>query len=475
MHSDSGFQRDLTRRLFLTGTSSHIGMAALATLLPKKLLAGAEQPHFAPRAKRVIFLHQSGAPSQIDLFDPKPVVRARHGEELPDSLRGGQRLTTMTANQAAKPLTGSPFHFAPCGQCGTELSELLPFTAGVVDEICLIRSMVTDAINHDPAITLIQTGSQLPGRPSVGAWASYGLGSECEDLPAYLVMISGGAPGDQPLSGRLWSAGFLPSHHQGVKLRGQGDPVLYLSNPAGVNGKVRRRMLDSLRELNELQARLTGDPEIDSRIAQFELAFRMQTSVPDLVDLRDEPEHTWTLYGADAKRPGTYAANCLLARRLVERGVRFVQLYHRGWDHHLHLESRIRGKCQETDQASAALVADLEQRGLLDETLIIWAGEFGRTVYCQGQLDARDYGRDHHPRCFSVWLAGGGIRGGIVHGRTDEFGYNVVQDPVNIHDLHATILHCLGIDHERLVYRAQGRHHRLTDVAGKVVQTVLQP
>ena len=464
---------DLTRRLFLAGTGSRLGMMALATLLPRRLLGTPTALHFPARAKRVIFLHQSGAPSQIDLFDPKPALSTRHGEELPESVRRGQRLTTMTAKQGSKPLAASPFQFSAQGKCGTELSELLPYTGGVADELCLVRSLYTEAINHDPGVTLLQTGSQLPGRPSIGAWASYGLGSECEDLPTYVVMISGGMPGDQPLSGRMWSAGFLPSQHQGVKLRGSGDPILFLSDPPEVTRGMRRRMLDAVGELNAIESAATGDPEIESRTAQFELAFRMQSAVPELVDLRDEPAHVLAEYGPDVRRPGSYAANCLLARRLAERGVRFIQLHHRGWDHHLDIESRIRGKCRETDQPSAALLADLQQRGLLEETLVVWAGEFGRTVYSQGALKKEHYGRDHHPRCFSIWLAGGGIRRGITYGETDELGYNVVRDGVHIHDLHATMLHCLGIDHERFTYRFQGRHHRLTDVAGRVVTEIL--
>ena len=466
-------QRLMSRRCFLGGSCSHLSLAALTTLIPDQLLASPKVAHFPATAKHVIFLHQSGAPSQIDLFDDKPGLRQRHGEELPESVRLEQRLTTMTAEQDTKPLIASPFRFGRHGQGGVVLSDLLPFTAKVADHLCVIRSMHTESINHDPALTLMHTGSQQPGRPSIGAWASYGLGSECENLPAYLVMVSGGSPGDQPLSGRLWSSGFLPSELQATKLRGTGDRVLYLSNPPGITPSIRRRMLDALRELNERRASITGDREIASRIAQFELAFEMQTSVPELVDLSDEPRHVVDAYGSDVHQPGSYASNCLMARRMVERGVRFVQLYHRGWDHHLNLESRIRGKCRETDQASAALVADLAKRGLLQDTLVVWTGEFGRTAYCQGKIDSKDYGRDHHPRCFSMWLAGGGVRGGMTYGATDEFSYNVVENPVHIHDLHATLLHCLGIDHERLTYRLQGRHHRLTDVAGNVVHDVL--
>ena len=474
----------LTRRQFFGRTSTGLGVAALASLLNESLFAepqsgAAKQrglpglPHFKPRAKRVIFLHQSGAPSQIDLFDHKPELDKQHGKELPESVRMGQRLTAMTSSQEKRPITRSLFEFARQGECGAQLSELLPHTAKVVDDLCIVRSVFTEAINHDPAITFIQTGSQQPGRPSIGAWMSYGLGNESENLPAFCVFISGGEVGDQPLFGRLWGAGFLPSQHQGVKFRGGKEPVLYLNNPPGINAKTRSRMIDGLAELNQIEHEAFGDPEIITRIEQYELAQAMQTSVPELVDLADEPQHTFDLYGVEARRPGTYAANCLLARRLVERGVRFVQLYHRGWDHHLKLPERIRQKCQQTDQPSAALVADLKQRGLLDDTLVVWTGEFGRTVYCQGTLTGTDYGRDHHPRCFSMWLAGGGIKSGQTVGRTDDFSYNIVADPIHVHDLQATILHCLGIDHERLTFRSQSRDFRLTDVYGKVAEKLL--
>jgi len=476
----------MARRQFLGQASLGLGTAALASLVSPTVgfatppvAANTRRtgqpglPHFAPSAKHVIFLHQSGAPSQIDLFDPKPVVDRRHGEEIPASVRGEQRLTTMTSGQTSKPLTASPFAFSKHGAAGLELSELLPYTAEVADDLCVVRSMYTEAINHDPAITLVQTGFQQPGRPSMGAWASYGLGSENENLPTYVVSISGGAPGDQPLFDRLWSAGFIPTRHQGVRLRSGRDPVLYLSNPRGVSRDARRAMLDGLATMNRMQFESSGDPEIQTRIAQFELAYRMQTSVPDLVDLSDEPEHTFDLYGAAARQPGSYAANCLQARRLVERGVRFVQLFHRGWDHHTRINSRLPEKCLETDQASAALVQDLKQRGLLKDTLVVWAGEFGRTVFCQGQQNGDAWGRDHHPRCFSIWLAGGGVRPGMTFGRTDDFSYNVTSGATHIHDLQATILHCLGIDHTRLTYRHEGRDHRLTDVAGEVVRDIL--
>jgi len=468
----------LTRRQFLGRASMGVGVAALASLLQPQArceAAAGDGPvsHFAPRAKRVIFLQQSGAPSQIDLFDYKPGLKDWHGRETPDSVRMGQRLTTMTSDQESLPITASPFKFARHGECGAELSELLPSTARVADELCIVRSMHTEAINHDPAMTLLQTGTEQPGRPSLGAWLNYGLGSENEGLPGFVVLISGGSPGDQPLFGRLWGAGFLPSQHEGVRLRSRGAPMLYLDNPPGIDRAIRRRMLDCQAELNQLQFDLVGDPEVAARIAQFELAFRMQDSLPRPADFADEPPHTFELYGEDAKQPGTYAANCLLARRLVEQGVRFVQLFHRGWDHHTSIVSRIQGKCQQTDQASAALVQDLKQRGLLKDTLVVWAGEFGRTVFCQGKLASSDYGRDHHPRCFSIWLAGGGAKPGLTYGRTDEFSYNIVEHPVHVHDLQATLLYCLGIDHERLTFRHQGRDHRLTDIGGRVVHGIL--
>ena len=463
-----------SRRGFLGQAGTGIGVAALASLLNPRLFADTDGlAHFMPTAKRVIFLHQSGAPSQIDLFDDKPGLSRWHGQETPAAVRREQRLTTMTSTQASLPVTASPFKFARHGESGTSLSELLPHTSRVVDDLCIVRSMYTEAINHDPAITMIQTGTEQPGRPSIGAWVSYGLGSENEDLPAFVVLLSGGVPGDQPLFGRLWGSAFLPSQHQAVKFRGKGDPVLYLNNPAGITPDIRRRMLDSLGELNRIQSVATGDAEIDARIAQFELAYRMQQSLPRIANLAEEPAHTFELYGEDAKQPGTYAANCLLARRLVEQGVRFVQLYHRGWDHHTNIVSRLQAKCRETDQASAALVQDLKQRGLLKDTLIVWAGEFGRTVFCQGDIASSDYGRDHHPRCFSIWLAGGGIRPGLTYGETDDFSYNVAGNPVHIHDLQATILRCLGIDHEQLTYRYQGRDHRLTDIGGRVVSQIL--
>jgi hypothetical protein len=381
----------------------------------------------------------------------------------------------MTATQASFPVAPSKFQFARHGRGGAWLSELLPHTAQVADELCFVKSMFTEAINHDPAITFFQTGAQLAGRPSIGAWLSYGLGSENHDLPAFVAMVSQGSgnAADQPLYDRLWGSGFLPTKYQGIKFRSVGDPVLYLSNPPGLGDRTRRRILDDLARLNQLKLDEFGDPEIATRIAQYEMAYRMQTSVPELTDVSAEPQHIFDLYGPDARKPGTFAANCLLARRLAERGVRFIQLFHRGWDQHTNLPKQIAGQCSDTDQASAALIKDLKQRGLLEDTLVIWGGEFGRTVYCQGKLTADDYGRDHHPRCFTIWLAGGGIKGGLTYGETDDYCYNITRDPVHVHDLHATLLHCLGIDHTKLTYKFQGRHHRLTDVHGHVVKQIL--
>ena len=465
---------DLTRRHWLQTCSAGLGSIALTSLLADEQ-SPSGQTHFSPRAKRIIYLFQSGAPSQMDLFDPKPNLADLRATELPDSIRKGQRLTGMTSRQASFPIAPSMFKFAKHGKGEATISELLPHTAGVADELCFIKSMHTEAINHDPAITFFQTGNQLAGRPSIGSWLAYGLGSENADLPAFVVMISNGSgnPADQPLYDRLWGSGFLPSKYQGVKFRSIGDPVLYLSNPPGQDAATRRRVLDDLAELNRLKLDEYRDPEIATRISQYELAYRMQTSVPELTDVSSEPEHIFDLYGPDARKPGTFAANCLLARRLAERGVRFIQLFHRGWDQHLNLPKAIRGQCRDTDQPSAALILDLKQRGLLEDTLIVWGGEFGRTVYCQGKLTAEDYGRDHHPRCFSIWLAGGGIRGGYSHGATDDFSYNIIENPVHVHDLHATLLHCLGIDHTRLTFKFQGRYYRLTDVHGEVVKPVL--
>ncbi len=469
-----------TRRQFFGRTAAGIGPVALSFLLRGEgygATAGGlpDLPHFAPRAKRVIYMFQSGAPSQIDLFDHKPLLRKYHGQDLPDSVRKGQRITGMTSGQDRLPVAASLFKFQPHGQSGTELSELLPHTAKVVDDITLVKTVQTDAINHDPAITFIQSGFQQPGRPSMGSWVSYGLGSANRDLPGFVVLISQGSNlnQSQPLFSRLWGSGFLPSRYQGVKFRSSDDPVLYLSNPKGIDASTRRSMLDAVSEINRLRSQEFGDPEIETRIAQYEMAYRMQTSVPELMDLSGEPEHVFERYGPDSRKPGTYAANCLLARRLAERDVRFVQLFHRGWDQHTDLPRDIRLQARDTDQASAALIMDLKERGLLQDTLVIWGGEFGRTVYCQGKLSETNYGRDHHPRCFTMWMAGGGIKPGTTHGQTDDYCYNVVEDPVHVYDLQATALHCLGVDHKRLTFKYQGRHFRLTDVHGEVVEPLL--
>jgi hypothetical protein len=466
------YQHAINRRALLKGSACAVGTAALAGLFSRETRAA--ETHYAPRAKRIIYLFQSGGPSHLELLDYKPRLKEFHGKELPDSIRQGQRLTGMTSGQKSFPVIAPKFGFHQAGQAGTWISDLLPHTGKVLDDVCLIRSMHTEAINHDPAITYIQTGSQQPGRPSLGAWLSYGLGSEAEDLPAFIVLISHGSGRDanQGLLERLWGSGFLPSNHQGVKLRSSGDPVLYLSDPPGIDRDLRREMLDGLAKLNERQLQQSGDPEIATRIAQYEMAFRMQASVPELTDLSKESAATFELYGEDAKKPGTFAANCLLARRLLERGVRCVQLYHRGWDQHGGLPTNIPKQAKDVDQPQAALIRDLKQRGMLEDTLIVWAGEFGRTVYGQGGLQD-DYGRDHHGRCFSTWLAGGGIKGGVVHGETDDYGYNIVRDGVHIHDMNAIILHCLGFDHKRLTFRFQGRDYRLTDVHGEVVTPLL--
>lgn len=480
------FELALTRRQLFGRASTGIGAAALASLLNPQLFADETQrdpktgglvglPHFAPKAKRVIFLHQSGAPSQIDLFDYKPKLNQFRGTELPDSVRKGQRITGMTSGQSSLPVASSMFKFSQHGKSGAWVSELLPHTAKIVDDITIIRTMNTDAINHDPAITFIQTGSQQPGRPSMGSWVSYGLGSENQNLPAFVVLISqaNSLNIDQPLFSRLWASGFLPSSYQGVRFRSSGDPVLYLADPAGIDKESRRRMLDAVGMLNQITAKKYVDPEIETRISQYEMAYRMQTSVPDLMDLSKEPDSVFEMYGPDSRKPGTYAANCLMARRLAERNVRFIQLYHRGWDQHNDLPRDLALQCKGTDQASAALVQDLKQRGMLDDTLVVWGGEFGRTVYCQGKLTETNYGRDHHPRCFAMWLAGGGTKPGVVIGETDDFSYNVVADPVHIHDLQATAFHCMGVDHKRLTFKFQGRHFRLTDVGGEVVKKIL--
>lgn len=466
----------LSRRQFLAQSTLGLGTAALASLLAEEGHAQSPAlPHFPPRVKRIIYLFQSGAPSQMDLFDYKPRLADLRGTELPESIRRGQRLTGMTATQESFPIAPSRFRFARHGKSGAWISELLPHTARIADELCFVKTLYTEAINHDPAITFFQSGAQLAGRPSMGAWVAYGLGSESRDLPAFVVLISNGTgnPADQPLYDRLWGSGFLPTRYQGIKFRSVGDPVLYLSNPEGLDDTARRRMLDDLGRLNQMRLQEVGDPEIATRIAQYEMAYRMQSAVPELTDLSREPASTFTMYGENARTPGTYAANCLLARRLAERGVRFIQLFHRGWDQHTNLPRQIQGQCQDTDKASAALILDLKQRGLLDDTLVVWGGEFGRTVYCQGTLTAENYGRDHHPRCFTIWLAGGGIKPGFSFGETDDFSYNITENPVHVHDLHATMLHLLGIDHRRLTFRYQGRNHRLTDVHGTVVQDIL--
>jgi hypothetical protein len=474
----------LNRRYFLERCSLGLGSAALTSLLNPKLFAAPSetQPrgalpalHHAPKAKRVIWLFMADAPSQLDLFDYKPKLQEFFDKDLPESVRKGQRITTMTSGQKRLPVAPSVFKFAQHGKTKAWLSELLPNLGTVVDDITIVKTVFTEAINHDPAITFIQTGSEIPGRPSMGAWLSYGLGSPNQNLPAYVVLhsrIPSGAQ-TQALFSRLWGAGFLPTKHQGVALRSVGDPVLYLSNPPGVNPEARREMLDGLAALNQKRLEAKGDPEIAARIAQYEMAFRMQTSVPELIDVSKEPKHVLEMYGPEVTQPGTFAYNCLLARRLAERGVPFTQVFLRGWDHHGGLPGSIRKMAPAVDQPSAALIKDLKQRGMLDDTLVVWGGEFGRTVYSQGTLTKDNYGRDHHPRNFTMWLAGGGIKRGLVHGETDDFSYNVAEKPVHIHDLNATLLHCLGIDHEKLTYRFQGRDFRLTDVHGKVVSEIL--
>lgn len=482
---------ELTRREFFGRTAQGLGAMALATMLPTRLFAQApnnnQAPHFPAKAKRIICLFQAGGPAQQDLFDYKPLLNERHGQPLPEGIRKNQRLTAMSANQAVIPLARSPFKFAQHGKSGAWISELLPNIAGVADELCFVKSMWTEAINHDPAITFFQTGSQLAGRPSFGSWISYGLGSMNQDLPAFVVLASANQ-GDQPLYARLWGSGFLDSRYQGVRFRSGGDPVLYLSNPDGICNSGRRAMLDRLADLNREQFQRELDPEIESRIAQYELAYRMQTSVPEVTDLSKEPDEVFELYGADARKPGTYAANCLLARRLAQKGVRFIQLYHQGWDHHGGLVGGMRDQCRETDQPTAALIKDLKRLGMLEETLIVWGGEFGRTSYSQGPLDPNSFGRDHHPRCFTIFMAGGGVKAGTTYGRTDDYGYNLAdadgnpiepskltftEGAVHVYDLQATLLQLLGIDHKRLTFAYQGRDFRLTDVHGHVVPALI--
>jgi hypothetical protein len=421
----------------------------------------------------VVYLFMSGGPSQFETFDYKPELAKMQGQGLPDSIRNGQRLTGMSANQALLPIASSFANFKQYGKSGTWVSELLPYTAQVVDELCIIKSMFTEQINHDPALTFFQTGHQLPGRPSIGSWLSYGLGSENKNLPAFIVLVSKNASRDQPLYARLWGNGFLPSQHQGVQFRSGNDPVLFLNNPEGYDGKDRKEMLDYLSKLNQLQNEVWGDPEVDARMSQYELAFRMQTSVPDVMDTSNEPDEVFDLYGPDSREKGTFAANCLLARKLLEKDVRFVQLYHQGWDHHGSLPQGMKQQCKQTDQASAALIMDLKRRGMLDDTLVIWGGEFGRTAYSQGKLEKDNYGRDHHPRCFTMWMAGAGVKPGMTYGQTDDFSYNIIKHPVHVHDFHATLLHIMGINHEQLIYKYQGRRFRLTDVSGKVINDIL--
>jgi len=484
----------VTRRALLGRGAARLGAVALATLLNPRLLArdGAGDrgalagggpdlgilggvPHFAPRAKRVIWLFMSGGPSQLDLFDWKPGLARHYDADLPDSVRNGQRFTTMTSGQARFPVAPTIYRFAQRGESGAWMSDLLPRLATVADDLCIVRSVFTESINHDPGITFLHTGSELPGRPCLGAWLSWGLGSPNRNLPSFVVLHSSwsGKRDAQALFSRLWGSGFLPSRHQGVALRAQGDPVLYLSNPPGIDAGARRRMLDDLEQLNRERHEAVGDPEIQTRIAQYEMAYRMQSSVPELTDLSGEPKSVLDLYGPEATTPGTFAANCLLARRLAERDVRFVEVFLRDWDHHFDLTRDLPLMCRDMDHGAAGLIQDLKQRGMLDDTLVVWGGEFGRTVYCQGALSRENYGRDHHPRCFTMFLAGGGIRPGITWGETDDFSYNVVRDGVHVHDLNATILHCLGLDHTKLTFFLQGRDYRLTDVHGEVVRGLL--
>ena len=468
----------MNRRIFLKNGLVSLGSAALASMAgtektPLLSSKSNDLPHFSPKAKRVIYLHQSGAPSQLELFDYKPKLMEMFGQELPDSIRKGQRVTGMTADQRSFPLALGDFNFKQYGESGAWMSDLLPYQQKMADELCFIKSMHTDAINHDPAITFIQTGSQQAGRPSIGSWLSYGLGSENKNLPDFVVLLSRSNNYDQPLYAKLWGNGFLPSEHQGVMFQSGENPVHYLNNPSGMNDRSRRRMLNYLNALHESQYQHTKDESIQSRIAQYEMAYRMQLSVPEALDISKEPQHVFDLYGEDARKPGTYAANCLLARKLAENGVRFIQLYHQGWDQHGNLPSEIRKLTKDTDQASAGLLEDLKQRGLLDDTLVIWGGEFGRGCYSQGKLTPKNYGRDHHPKCFTVWMAGAGIKKGTTIGQTDEFGYNIVKDPVHVHDFQATIMHLMGIDHERFTHKYQGRRFRLTDVHGKVVKEAL--
>ncbi|MFK5973191.1 MAG: DUF1501 domain-containing protein [Flavobacteriaceae bacterium] len=484
-------EKQWDRRNFLTKTSLGLGALALGSLMNTQKsfasLSGANKendvvnpilrnhlglPHHLPKAKRVIYLFQSGGPSQLDMFDYKPKIKKMFGQDLPASVRQGQRLTGMSANQSIFPIAPSIMEFKQYGESRAWVSELMPYLSEVVDDLCFIKSMQTDAINHDPAITFMQTGNQLPGRPSIGSWLSYGLGSDNENLPTFITLITKNMPG-QPLYSRLWGNGFLPTKHQGVQFRSGKDPVLYLSDPENYDGNDRRNMLDYLGKLNDLQYDTYGDPEIQARMAQYEMAFRMQTSVPEVTDVSDEPDYIFDLYGKDSREPGTYAANCLMARKLLEKDVKFVQLYHQGWDQHIGCPEGVREQCKRTDQANAALIKDLKQRGMLEDTLVIWGGEFGRTVYSQGRLTKTDYGRDHHPKAFTMWMAGAGVKPGFIYGKTDDFSYNVIENPVHIHDFHATLMHLFGIDHEQLIFKHQGRRYRLTDVHGNVVKDLL--
>jgi hypothetical protein len=463
-----------TRRHFLGTSALGMGALALRHLTPEAAAAEkAARTHFPAKAKRVIYLFQAGGPSQFETLDPKPLLREKHGQDLPDSVRKGQRLTGMSGNQSRLPLAGSFTEFKKYGRSGVEYSDIMSETGAMADDICVIRSMHTEAINHDPGITFFCSGSQIAGRPSMGAWASYGLGSMNENLPAFIVLVSQDATKDQPLYSRLWGSGFLPSEHQGVQFKAGKEPVLFLTNPEGVSPHARRGMLDALGKLNGVQRANELDPEVDARLAQAEMAYRMQTSVPEVTDISGESKETLEMYGESVNQPGSFAANCLLARRLIEKGVRFVNLFHQGWDNHGGLPGGIRRQCKQTDKPAAALLKDLKRRGLLEDTLVVWGGEFGRTAYCQGKMTKDNYGRDHHPRCFSMWMAGGGVKGGYVHGTTDDFGYNIASDGVHVHDLHATMLHLMGVNHERLTFKFQGRYYRLTDVHGHVVKPVL--
>lgn len=484
-------EKQWDRRNFLTKTSLGLGALAFGSLLnAEKVFGSANEgsgvnavlqsldrnglglPHHLPKAKRIVYLFQSGGPSQLDMFDYKPKLNDMFGKDLPPSVRQGQRLTGMSAEQTVFPIAPSIMDFKQYGESRAWVSELMPYTAQVVDDLCFVKSMQTDQINHDPAITFMQTGNQLPGRPSIGAWLSYGLGSDNENLPTFITLITKNM-GGQPLYSRLWGNGFLPTEHQGVQFRSGKDPVLYLSDPENYDGNDRRVMLDYLGKLNDVQYDAYGDPEINARMRQYEMAFRMQTSVPEVTDMSDEPDYIFEMYGKDSRDPGTYAANCLMARKLLEKDVKFVQLYHQGWDQHIGCPDGVRAQCKRTDQGNAALIKDLKQRGMLEDTLVVWGGEFGRTVYSQGQLTSENYGRDHHPKAFTMWMAGAGVKPGFVYGETDDFSYNVVKNPVHVHDFHATLMHLFGIDHERLTFKHQGRRFRLTDVHGHVVKDLL--